>query len=119
MPNPPDAKSLFGAVRVLVPAVGGSMLVSIALLAVSRQVLPQETLFASNDTVGTYLQTVGTIYAVLLAFVVFVVWTQFTETRQDLEQEANELFDIVRMSTGFAEPIAGRIRDIVQRYTAL
>ena len=42
---------------------------------------------------GNYLQTVGTIYAVLLAFVVFVVWQQHNDTRSAVESEANELSD--------------------------
>lgn len=73
----PRLRRRLQTVAALAPAVLGAIALSeVGLFAVRRWVSP-ETLRASNDVVGNYLQTVGTIYAVLLAFVVYVVWTQF------------------------------------------
>src|SRR5215471_21300348 len=71
---------------------------------------------ASNDVVGNYLQTLGSIYAVLLAFVVFVVWTQFNDARGFVESEANELLDLYRTVPGLAEPTRGRVQALVRQY---
>ena len=91
----------------LTPIVAGVSALSIGGLVVVRQLVPLETLRASNDSVGNYLQTVGGIYAVLLAFVVFVVWGQFNEAREYVEREATALVDLHRTASGL--PTATRI----------
>jgi hypothetical protein len=96
--------------------VVGSMALSVGGLVLTRQALPFAVLEASNDVVGNYLQTVGSIYAVLLAFVVFVVWTQFNEARTFVESEANELLDLYRTVRGVLEPTRSRVQEAVRRY---
>jgi hypothetical protein len=73
-----------------------SMLASLVGLILVRLVASAAWLHANNEVAGNYLQTLGTIYAVLLAFVVFVVWQQHNETRCAVEKEANELADFQR-----------------------
>src|SRR2546425_604121 len=80
-----------------------SVIVAVAGLFVVRTCVPAAHLNANNEVAGNYLQPVGTIYAVLLAFVVFVVWTQFNEARKYVEHEANELMDLFRIARHFAE----------------
>lgn len=60
---------------------------------------------ANNDVAGSYLQTIGTLYAVLLAFVVFVVWQQHNDARESVENEANELSDLHRILQAFPETL--------------
>ena len=86
------------------------MVASIVGLRIARRLLPVHVLEAANDVVGNYLQTLGSIYAVLLAFVVFVVWNQFNEARAFVEREANEILDLHRTAAGLAEPTRGRVR---------
>lgn len=78
-----------------------SLLASVAValvgLVLVRFVAPPPWLQANNEVAGNYLQTIGTIYAVLLAFVVFVVWQQHNEARCAVESEANELSDLYRI----------------------
>ena len=113
----------FGTLRALALPVLGSTVLSVAGLALVRDRVPIAVLRSSNNEVGNYLQTVGTIYAVLLAFVVVVVWNQFNETRALVDREANELFDLYRTARGFpadtSEPIVRGLRayvdDVIQR----
>lgn len=109
-------RDLPGAIRSLAPGVAGTMLVSVGVLAAARRLLPQQDLMANRDIVGNYLQTLGTIYAVLLAFVVYVVWTEYTELRKNLGLEASELFDLLRVSNGLPNPVARQVRDLVRQY---
>ena len=109
-------RRLSGVLGALAIPVFGSMLLSVAGLCVSRRVLPMKTLEAANDIVGNYLQTLGSIYAVLLAFVVFVVWNQFNEARGFVETEANELLDLHRAVAGLAEPTIGQLRVLSRAY---
>jgi hypothetical protein len=79
-----------------------SLLASVAIsligLLLVRKMAPAGWLHANNEVAGNYLQTIGTIYAVLLAFVVFVVWQQHNEARCAVEAEANELSDLYRIT---------------------
>ena len=94
-----------------------SMLVSVLGLDVVRHLASPSWLHANNEVAGNYLQTLGTIYAVLLAFVVFVVWQQHNDTRCAVEAEANELSDFAR--TIQALPGTQRVRDCAQAYRRL
>jgi len=101
------------AVRLSLSLIA-SMLVAVIGLLLVRGVAPASWLHANNEVAGNYLQTVGTIYAVLLAFVVFVVWQQHNDTRSAVENEANELSDFYR--TIRALPGTQPVRDSVFKY---
>ena len=47
---------------------------------------------------------IGTLYAVLIAFAIFVVWTQFQDAGTNLEREVNAVGDLSRMAAGLPEP---------------
>ncbi|TBR22353.1 DUF4239 domain-containing protein [bacterium] len=105
-----------GTLRALAPVVFGSMaLASLGVFAV-RALVPPDALQADSDVVGNYLQTLGSIYAVLLAFVVVVVWGQFNDARSHVEREANELLDFCRTARGFPKEVCGRIHAFVREY---
>jgi hypothetical protein len=89
----------------LVLTVSGGIIASVIGLAAVRSVIPPEDLQASNDVCGSYLQTLGTIYAVLLAFVVFVVWTQANDARRLVERQADELADVLRVARALGESV--------------
>jgi hypothetical protein len=85
--------------------------VSIVGLVVFRNVVDTELVRSSGDSLGTYLQTVGGIYAVLLAFVVVIVWGQFNDARSYVNREATTLTDLYRLATGLPD----NARDVVQQ----
>ena len=99
--------------------VVGSMALAVGGLVLFRGVAPFEVLRKSNDVVGNYLQTLGSIYAVLLAFVMFVVWTQFNDARANVDKEANELLDLFRTSRGLPEPTRGQVQASAVAYAKL
>lgn len=91
----------------LFPIVGGASLVSIVGLISWRAIGPTDTLHAATNEIGNYLQTVGAVYSVLLAFIVYVVWGQFNEARVYIEREATALVDLYRTATGL--PTSARL----------
>ncbi len=101
----------------LTPPVILSIGLAEAGLAAARELLPRVVLEQSSGAVGDYLQTLGTVYAVLLAFVVFVVWSQFNDARGQVEREATELLDLYRCARGLParsrEQVQGRVADYV------
>lgn len=96
--------------------VAVSMAVSLAGLLAVRAVVPPAYLLPSNEICGGYLQTVGTIYAVLLAFVVFVVWTQANDVRRLIERQADELADVLRVTMAFKGPAASGVLTAARAY---
>jgi hypothetical protein len=107
---------LYPTIRAMFPWVGSALVLALAGLAVVRALVPPGVLRDSNDSVGNYLQTLGTIYAVLLAFVVFVVWQQFNDTRGHVEAEANELLDLARTAKGLPPKIGERFVEEANGY---
>ena len=100
----------------LTPVVAGVSLASVLGLIGVRAVMPFESLKASTDAIGNYLQTVGGIYAVLLAFVVYVVWGQFNESRQLVDREATLIADVHRISGGLPDASRDQIRKLLREY---
>ncbi len=73
-----------------------SILVSTALASVAitlsvRQFVSQDTFGPDSDILGNYLQVIGSIYAFVIAFVIFVVWSQYTRTEEVVDQEVGKL----------------------------
>jgi hypothetical protein len=100
----------------LAPPVLLTMAASVAGLWGFRRLVPIERLAAASGDVGNYLQVLGTIYAVLLAFVVFVVWQQFDAARGLVEREANEVADLYRTTIGLPEAERAQLRGQLRVY---
>jgi hypothetical protein len=100
----------------LVPIVGGVSIVAVLMLLVVRAGISPQELAGSSDAVGNYLQTVGGIYAVLLAFIVFVVWGQFNDARMYIEREATALVDLHRTASGLPRSTRIEIQQALRLY---
>jgi hypothetical protein len=100
----------------LFPIVAGVSIVAVLLLLIVRQAVSPQDLAGSSDAVGNYLQTVGGIYAVLLAFIVYVVWGQFNDARTYVEREATALVDLHRTASGLPKATRVEIQQALQLY---
>ena len=111
-----ETRSRWRTVVRLAPTVLSAMGLSVLGLVIVRALVPASTLARTNDVVGNYLQTLGTVDAVLLAFVVFVVWTQFDAARNQTASEANEVLDVYRTARGLPERVRVPLQDAMRRY---
>jgi hypothetical protein len=102
----------FGLTLTLLTAIA----VALVGLVVVRRLAPASWLHANNEVAGNYLQTLGTIYAVLLAFVVFVVWQQHNDVRGAVEREANELSDLDRLIQAFPGTVQAQVSTCTDAY---
>ncbi len=100
----------------LTPVVALVSIISVAGLLVFREVAPMGELHEAANELGNYLQTVGGIYAVLLAFVVYVVWGQFNEARMYVEREATALVDVHRTVSGLPSHSRSAIQRELREY---
>ena len=76
---------------------GGWQLVSLFFLWLGRQLIPEAALRAATDVGGNYLQTFGGIYGVIVAFAIYLVWTQHNDTQAAIEHEATALVELYRV----------------------
>jgi len=90
---------------------------ALALSAVLRQTGFYN--FAAREVEGlnVLIQLVGDIYAVLLAFTIFVIWGQFTEVENCVMRECNLLDDLLRFSNYLNADAHAEIRKAMANYT--
>jgi hypothetical protein len=100
----------------LTPIVAAASAASVVGLLLFRGLIDVSDLGGSSNDLGNYLQTVGGIYAVLLAFVVYVVWGQFNEARGYVEREAAAVVDLHRVAGGLATATQKLIQDGLAAY---
>jgi hypothetical protein len=76
------------------------LLIQIFLLLLAYSLVRRTGLhqFTGHETEGlnTLIVVVGSIYAVILAFAIFVIWGQFTDVENCVMRECNTLADLVR-----------------------
>lgn len=97
--------------------VGGSTFCAVLGLSLVRRRFPAAVLERNHQVAGFFIGVMGTIYAVLLAFVVSVLWSQYQQASVIATQEANEIGDLSRLIKGFKEPLQSQIRGELITYT--
>lgn len=100
----------------MLPSVGGASLLAVAGVWLSRQVIGIDALRPSNGEVGNYIQALGSIYAVVAAFVIYVVWGQFNDARTQIEREASEVVDLFRLADGFPDDSRRELQHRLREY---
>jgi tryptophan-rich sensory protein len=79
---------------LFVAIVAISVGLSIGGVFIVRRSVEASVLEPHHDVAGFILAVVGVVYAVLLAFVVVIVWQQFDEARADADREAAVLLAV-------------------------
>jgi hypothetical protein len=110
------SRPLLRTVLKLAPVLVLSIGLSVVGLVAFRAVVPMASLAPAADAVGNYLQTVGGIYAVLLAFVVYVVWGQYNDARGLVDRESTALVDLHRTASGLSPAARAEIQDGLEHY---
>ncbi len=103
------------AVQVVV-AVVLPVILAVAGLILVQRLVPRTLRQEHNDVAGFIYAVVGVIYAVLLAFVVIVVWQDLESTREAAEDEANELAEVYFLANRFPESERHRAQNLIRSY---
>jgi large-conductance mechanosensitive channel len=110
--------------QFVVKAFLASIILPIVVLLVVRNTVlaapwPAAVAESYNAVLETYTLTIGTLYAVLLAFIVFVVWSRYNEAQAAVEQEANHVQDLFRISRVLSAPARGELANAIEYYLAM
>jgi hypothetical protein len=69
-----------------------------------------------TEGLNTLILLIGSIYAVILAFAIFVIWGQFTEVENCVMRECNSLNDLLRYSEYVTAELGREIRKAIESY---
>jgi RsiW-degrading membrane proteinase PrsW (M82 family) len=74
--------------------------------------------FFENDAegIGALLQIIGTLYSVVYAFAIYVIWGQFTAVENEIQKESGALKDLLLFSQRLKEPVREPIVRAVKTY---
>jgi len=89
-------------------AVGGVLLV--------RRRVDIKKFKEHHDIAGPIFSTIGVIYAVMLAFVLVIVWQDFDAAQNNTVREANTFADIYRDTVGLPEPFRSEFLEANANY---
>jgi hypothetical protein len=104
---------------MLLVAVAIAVLAGLALVAAHRRYARwTRVLEGTEDIEGIYITVLGSIYAIFLAFMVFVVWTRFDAATQDVEHESAVLVDLYRAVQILPEPHEDELEKDLRAYAA-
>jgi Na+/proline symporter len=79
-------------------------------LYVVRKKYPTEVLKENHEVAAIIFNAFGLFYGVMVAFVVFVTWSGYSDATKNLEMEANEIADIFHSTQAFPDPARTMIR---------
>jgi Protein of unknown function (DUF4239) len=89
---------------------------SVVLHALLQRRFHSEALRRHNDVAGYLFSAVGVIYAVVLGFVVVVVWEKYDATVSNVETEVAATADLYRVAGGLPNPVRSQIRSELLTY---
>ena len=84
-----------------------------------RKRYTEEYLKNNHEVGGYFFNAFGLLYAVLIAFVVYVTWTEFDTSSRDIELEANQTYLLYFNASEFPEPSRTEIRNAVKEYISI
>jgi Protein of unknown function (DUF4239) len=99
-------------ILVITAAVIGSLL----FLAALERVWPSEKRRTPNDLIGWQLSILGTTDAVILGFMLYTVWTTYSQADLNVDIEADTVMRIYSLAGGLAEPQRTQLQTMARSY---
>jgi len=96
--------------------IGASVCFSVGLQLLIRRYFGVDVLVPNQEVAGFKFAVVGVAYAVLLAFVVIVVWNDFEQSKRAVYAEAERFYNLYRTSYTFPEEAGKKMRQALVAY---
>jgi len=96
-------------------SIAGSLLLLFAI----RWAFPHPRFPRSDEAVSTVSLLIGTVYAVMLAFMLYTVWTQFQTAEATADREAQAMVNLHYLAGQLPEPHRSNIRRTSEAYVKL
>ena len=96
---------------------GAKMIAGAAVLYLVLRVIGFHKLFENDaEGIGALLQIIGTLYSVVYAFAIYVIWGQFTAVENEILKESGALKDLLVFSQQLKESVREPIVRTVKTY---
>jgi hypothetical protein len=99
-----------------VTVVGLSVLAALVGFALVERICARDKWQQHNDVAGFIYAVLGVVYAVLVAYVVIVVWQDFAAAHLTTQQEANQVADLYNLADELPDPAGRRVQELVRAY---
>jgi hypothetical protein len=96
--------------------VASTMAAALVVSFLTRMIFSEQQLALDNSLTTSVYGTLGTTYAVLIAFVVSGVWQSFSDAGNAVKSEANALTDLTFVVCSFSAEKTRRIRESAKAY---
>jgi hypothetical protein len=93
-----------------------SVAIAVGGLGLIRKRIPPDRLKENHEVAAIIFNAFGLVYAVLLAFVVFVTWSTYNTADNNTEMEANKLSDLFLDAGAFPDSTRKEIRTAITEY---
>lgn len=93
-----------------------TLTVFLSVEKLTRKKIAEELLIENHTVSGFIYNAVCVIYAVLIAFVVFVIWSDLEETHSKIEGEANCLLNLYYDASVYPDSIKKEIQSTIREY---
>lgn len=107
----------FPAWLLAIVMLGTFMLLGVAGLIVVRQSIRPKDREGVHEVAGFIYATIGVCYAVLMAFVVLVVWEQLSAAEANVQEEAGIVRALIEDARAYPGPVAQQLRAQLVAYT--
>jgi phosphate/sulfate permease len=97
--------------------IGASILYALVGATVVRRAMQGRVREGHNDVLVPIFLTAGTIYAVLLAFLVIAVWESYGAASDNAAEEASTLTTLYRQTNGLPPAPQKELRELIRDYT--
>lgn len=72
-----------------------------------------------NDVVGWQISIIGTIYAVMIGFMLYAVWANFQTAETNVDNEANSLANLYQTADGLPATQRDEVQNLARKYAFL
>lgn len=93
-----------------------SVAIALTALFFVRRKYAAERLKENHEVAAIIFGAFGWLYAVIVAFVVFVTWTGYSDADKNMQLEASQALDIFHGADVFTAPLADQIRNQIIEY---
>lgn len=99
-----------------VAIIAGLTLLAAIGVAVTRRYLHHQVREGHNDVLVPLFLMAGTLYAVLLGFLVIAVWETFEAARTNIADEATTIVALYRLTNGMQDKEGDHMRHLIREY---
>jgi hypothetical protein len=92
------------------------MAIALAFMVLVNRIWPVHVRYEKEDLIGWQLNMLATTHAVILGFMFYTEWTNFTAVKANVELEAGSLRNVFRLASGLPEPGGSVLRQQARAY---